>query len=229
MRLDSGTEEASGSGDAEDPLKTKVSWMVKLQTEHRCKTGQHPPSSIGCLYLGPNQCIPFQPADLSEWAMALVSYNIGIYPTSLIHSFRLWTRLEWAWLNLLPHWTWMPQQGLIGLQTPMQVPLEMIGLDMDSPIHHGPWFHLPFLSSPNHHHSPCKLQHHFHLSYQAQTQSLKIVSLSTLQFQLGLRSLTMVLGVVQLATTSPALLKHLTRLASSPFTTSLTHTSFPMA
>ena len=78
MRLDLSTEEAGGSGNAEDPLKTKVSWMVKLQTEHHCKTGVHPLSSIGCFYLGPNQCIPFQPVDLSEWAMALVSYNIVI-------------------------------------------------------------------------------------------------------------------------------------------------------
>ena len=84
MRLDSGTEEAGGSGDAEDPLKIKVNWMVKLPTEHQCKTGHHPPSGIGHFYLGPNQCIPFQPVDLSEWAMALVSYNIGIYPTSLV-------------------------------------------------------------------------------------------------------------------------------------------------
>ena len=39
----------------------------------------------------------------------------------------------------------------------------------------------------------------------------------------------MVQGVVQLPMASPALLKHLTRLASSPFTTSLTHTCFLMA
>ena len=51
MRLASSTEEAGGSGDAEDPLKTKVSWMVKLQTEDRCKTGVHPPSSIGASIL----------------------------------------------------------------------------------------------------------------------------------------------------------------------------------
>ena len=75
MRLDSSAEEAGSGGNAEDPLKTEVSWMVKLQTEHCCKTGLHPPSSIGCFSLGPNQCTPFQPVDLSEWAMALVSYT----------------------------------------------------------------------------------------------------------------------------------------------------------
>ena len=78
MRLNSSTEEAGGSASAEDPLKTEVPWILKLQTEHCCKTGTHTPSSIGCFYISPNQCIPLQPGDLSEWAMALVGYNIDI-------------------------------------------------------------------------------------------------------------------------------------------------------
>ena len=78
LRLDTSPEGASGSGGAEDPLQQKVTWMVKLQTEHRCKTGLHPHTSIGCFFLGPNLCVPLQPGDLSAWAMALVGFSTYI-------------------------------------------------------------------------------------------------------------------------------------------------------
>ena len=109
-----------------DPLNTKVAWILKLQTEHCCKTGTHAPSSIGCFYIGPNQWIPLWAGDLSEWAMGWVTTSTSNTSTPLVHSFRLWIRLEWAWLSLLPHWTWMYHQGLGGHQIPRQVLLGMI-------------------------------------------------------------------------------------------------------
>ena len=87
MRLDSSIVEAGGSGTAKDPLKDKVTWMVRLQTQHCSKTELHSVSGIGCFYVSPTQCITFQPTELCGWASALVSCNIDTQDSNITETF----------------------------------------------------------------------------------------------------------------------------------------------